>query len=214
MVCENCGKQNPENAVFCEACGATMTVTTQETPGKKRTGLFIGIISLAFVAIVVAALFIFGAFKPGSVKAAEKYWSAYLKSNAKTAFNLYSPYFKDYAEENDMEDDVKDSIEEEMEEFKEDGKKCSVTSFELTKKYSQKEVKKIEKYLEETKYDCDPDGYKIQEIHVVEFKKIQKEDDDKREWDDNALMIKIKGKWYMEIEIDKNDVPYILENVD
>lgn len=212
MFCEKCGKQNTESAKFCEACGAPLNLIPQAKAGK--TGLVIGTFSIILVVLVVASLFIFGAFKPGSVKTAKKYWSAYLKSNAKTAFNLYSPYFQDYSKENDQDDDVKDSIKEEMEEMKEDGKKCSVTDFKLTKKYSQNEAEKIEKYLEETKYDCDPDDYKIQEIHVVEFKKIQKEDDDKREWDDNAIMIKIKGKWYMEIKIDKNDVPYILENVD
>lgn len=218
MFCENCGKQNPDGAAFCEACGTSMAAVVQEAPKKKKTGLIIGIVSFVLVAAVVAALFIFGVFKPGSVKAAEKFWNAYIKADAKTAYNLCSPYYRDWAEEDDEKadiiDEIKEELESEKEEYDDEGIKRSVEDFKAKKKYTKKEVKLIEEYLEEEEYDCDADAHKIQEVHLVEFKKVEKEDGDKEDEDAEAVMLKIKGKWYIEQRLDKETIKDIIKNAD
>lgn len=64
MYCPNCGKENEENAVFCEACGKTLqgeeqTAEEVKKPTRKK-GLFIGlgIAAVAIVAVVVTVLVI------------------------------------------------------------------------------------------------------------------------------------------------------------
>lgn len=37
--CENCGKNNPETAVFCSACGANLEEEKKKTEEKKKANL-------------------------------------------------------------------------------------------------------------------------------------------------------------------------------
>jgi len=75
MYCTNCGQQNDDTAVFCTHCGAPMAVPAAPSaaqqeyvsqayptpvagyPGKKRTGLIIGL-SIGGVVVIAAVVWI------------------------------------------------------------------------------------------------------------------------------------------------------------
>ena len=66
MLCRNCGKNNQEDAIFCEFCGSRI-VTEQPVnepernnyKDKKKTGLIAGIVVLVVCAICVAGYFVY-----------------------------------------------------------------------------------------------------------------------------------------------------------
>lgn len=67
MVCQQCGKQISDGAVFCPHCGAkTGAPQTKAPEAGKKTGLWvgIGIAAVALIAAIVAAVLLLG--KPGN----------------------------------------------------------------------------------------------------------------------------------------------------
>lgn len=65
MFCNQCGKKNPGDAKFCNACGASIGevqdipkdhTNDAKTPGKILTSLILGILSLVF--LFIANIFI------------------------------------------------------------------------------------------------------------------------------------------------------------
>ena len=199
MFCENCGKENPAGATFCEGCGGALEGAQVENAGGNEKVKKIAIIAGA-VAAVVILLAIFGVFTPGSVKALKKMHKGYLNANAKAVWAVsVTPYSDEW--EMDKEE-KKEAIEEAQEELKEDKQdrkddkiKISYKNYKVSKKYKKNDVKKIAEYMEEN-MGYDMDEYKLQAVQVVKYSYVRKEDGDKDTDTTKTVMMKVKGKWY------------------
>lgn len=201
MFCENCGKQNPDGVKFCESCGAALegAAPAAANGGAKKIGLIAGA-----VAVVLILLAIFGVFEAGSVKALKKLNKAGLSANAKAVVDVtYSPYAElEKEDKEEIIENLKETLQDAKEERKDDKIKISYSNYKVTKKYKKNEVKKIAEYLNNNGYDTDE--YKLQAVHVVKYKETVKEDGDKDTDTNEAVMIKVKGKWYIQTGLSKD----------
>lgn len=200
MFCENCGKENPAGVAFCEGCGSALEGAQGGNAGGNDKVKKIGILA-GGIAVVLILLAIFGVFTPGSVKALKKYTKGLMKANAKAVWAVsVSPYSDEWEMDKDEKKEALEEAEEGLKEVKESRKddkiKISYSDYKVTKKYKKSEVKKIEEYLEENCYDTDEP--KIQAVHVVKYKETRKEDGDKDTETNEVVMIKVKGKWYVD----------------
>ncbi len=220
MFCEKCGKENPAEAKFCEGCGATLEGTPAAggaqavfenvkaaVGGADQKVVKIGIIAAA-VAVVLILLAIFGAFKPGSVKALTKAHKGYLNANAKAYFAVqWSPYTEAYEWEKDEKNEVIEETQEELKDAKAERKdekvKITFKNYKVSKKYKKSEVNKIADYMEEN-WDYDVDSHKLQAVQVVKYTEVVKEDGDTDSDTEEVVMIKVKGKWYVENRLSKD----------
>ncbi len=164
----------------------------------------IGIVAGA-VAVVLILLAIFGVFKPASLKALQKFNKAGLSANAKAYYSvLWSPYSEQYSWEKDEKDEaieeMKENLQDAKTERKEDGIKLTFKNYKVTKKYKKSEVNKIADYVEEH-WDYDVDEYKLQAVQVVKCTCVEKEDGDTDSDTQEAVMIKVKGKWYVDTRL-------------
>ena len=172
--------------------------------GADEKVVKIGIIAGA-VAVVLILLAIFGAFQPASLKALKKLNKAGLTANAKAYYSvIWSPYTEQYSwekdEKNEAIEEMKEEMQDEKTERKEDGTKISFKNYKVTKKYKKSEVNKIADYAEEH-WDYDVDEFKLQAVQVVKCTMVEKEDGDTDSDTEEAVMIKVKGKWYLDTRL-------------
>ncbi|MDT8303051.1 MAG: DUF4190 domain-containing protein [Sedimentisphaerales bacterium] len=59
MNCSKCGKENPDNARFCNSCGAAFTSTLTQGPGVQAPGVGVKTSGMAIAALVLGILSFF-----------------------------------------------------------------------------------------------------------------------------------------------------------
>ena len=136
-----------------------------DTEQKKKLAIIAGA-----AAVVLILLAIFGAFKPGAIKAAKKLAKGYEKGNVRAIWNVeVSPYDSEWeidkGEKTNALVDMKTAYADMK---KKSGATWSVESVERTKNYKRKEVKKIASYLEDT-YDYEIEEYKLQDVQICVY---------------------------------------------
>ncbi len=213
--CEECGEvfepvaaeEAPVEGAPVESAPAANPVQGIVDDVKKAIGgaddkvVKIGIVAGA-VAVVLILLAIFGVFKPASLKTLQKFHKAGLNANAKAYYSvIWSPYTDQYDWEKDEKEEaieeMKENLQDSKTERKDEGVKLSFKNYKVTKKYKKSEVNKIADYVEEH-WDYDVDDYKLQAVQVVKYTTVEKEDGDTDSDTDEAVMIKVKGKWYID----------------
>lgn len=175
MFCEKCGQANPDEAKFCEGCGADLKaveveevvvgeeVAVEETPAAaeetnvfddvvesvKNNDLVKKIISIAVpvVAVILAVIILasLGVFTHGSERAVKKYFKAMVKGDGKAVYNLT---VDPYELEKYLDNEIYDDEADAIDEYIEDAED---TVDYLEDEYGERlkvkvEVKKVTKY--------------------------------------------------------------------
>lgn len=165
------------------------------------------IIGIGAIALVVILLFAFGVFKKGSLKVTEKYIKACIKADGKAIYEatidpaslerITDKEMHDCKDEEDIIEFLTEEAEEQKDHLEEElGDNVKVTKIEKKKikNYEKRDIKKVNKYLEET-YDCDEDY--ISGLACVKVKVTYKGSDDDDSETMEFITIKVKGKWYV-----------------
>lgn len=204
--CEKCGAQVEDNNAFCLACGAKMddAANTADNAGDAAAPLDtqklikIGVIAVAAILVIVIISSLFG----GGYKGAAKKWvkanlqgkTGVVKSLApKDIWEYYDDELK--VDVDDVKDAVEDSHDDSLDEWEDEYGKNPKVSYkvESSKKLDKRDVKKINKALEE-RYDIDDNLVKA--AYRVEIDVKIKGKDDYYSNDTFITVVKIKGKWY------------------
>ena len=205
--CEKCGAQMEDNMAFCMNCGAKVEGVAGAAPAadgavaKKSPAKLIGL-AVAAVAVILVVVLAFSIFGGGYKSAVKSFTNVVYKGKTKQTEKLAPEDVWDYIDEkydvdaDDVADYIEDMYEDEIDELEDElGKNIKISyKIEGTKKLEKREIKKINKALEE-KYDMDDDSVKTAYKVEVDFKYKGKEDYDSNETFITAA--KIGGKWYL-----------------
>lgn len=213
MYCGNCGTQNDDFSPFCIGCGARLNedpapVAPAPAPKKSKKGLLIAIIA-AVVAVAVALVLIFTISTPKSV--VKKYMDAYLDPDGKAMLSVIPKAVvkedigdkddqKDYVEE--MEDTL-DELYDEMDDYYD---RWSIDyKISDVEKVDKDDLEEIQEYYED-EYDI-----KVRAAKEVTVDVTVKVDGDKEKVEMTIYVIKVGGKWYIDVIESDNPIYVVLQ---
>lgn len=216
MYCENCGKENTNDAKFCEGCGAPLnissepvTLTPAEPTGNRATLIVLVVVIIAVIAgLVWGGISLFGGNKllapmNNIIKAIDKEDSEYyLKSVPKDVVKAAKKT------DSDLEDEFEEGAELINEMLEDEYGK----NFKIKAKIVEK--KKIDKDdIEDLEDDIYLNGIDVDDIEAayeVEYEVTVKGKDGKEDAKFETHIGKIDGKWYF-IDIDKDPLNFIVD---
>lgn len=216
MYCNNCGKDNPEGAAFCEGCGVALeTEETTEVTENIETGAeenaasqggdinnlpnknkILGIAAVVVVAIVV----LFGAkslFFEGWEKPVKQLFRAMNNEKAETYMKtLPKKMEKKVKKDKDEKEQIEDILENTKESYEDKVGANAKVKYEITDKIKidKDELEDIEDYAEESLEDY-YDKVRISKGYRVALKVTLKGDDGKKEEFEELIVLKVNGDW-------------------
>ncbi len=216
MYCENCGKENTNDARFCEGCGAPLTKPEENVipvepaqSGNKGTMIVLAVIVIAIIGgLVWGGISLFGGnklMKPMNniIKAIEKEDAEfYLKSVPEDVVKAAEKEDKNFDEEfEEGLELIKEMLEDEY------GKNFKIKAKVVDKKKIDKDdIEDLEDdiYLDEIDVDD------IEAAYEVEYEVTIKGKDGKEDAKFETHVGKVDGKWYF-IDMDRDPVEFIIE---
>ena len=203
MFCENCGKNNVEGALNCEACGAPLKEAPQSSfnlPEGFDVDKFKPYLKPALIVIAVIIVFFMlkgciggGAEKPikNMIKYTETGKYKYIEKTMPKA--LIKAY-----DEDDLEKQA-EFMEEMWEEQFDEGKPRVSYKVEDKDKLDKDELEDIEEAIESQleMMDADDDDVKVTKGYEYELEITTKYDGDKDTEDETVTVVKVDGKWCM-----------------
>ncbi len=216
MFCENCGKENVNDARFCESCGAPLTnpiepvtPTPSESTGNKGTAVVLAVVIIAVIGgLVWGGISLFGGnklMKPMNniIKAIEKEDAEfYLKSVPEDVVKAAKKT------DNDLEDEFEEGAEL-INEMLEDeyGKNFKIKAKIVDKKKIDKDdIEDLEDDIYLNEIDVDD----IEAAYEVEYEVTVKGKDGKEDAKFETHIGKVDGKWYF-IDMDKDPLDFIVD---
>lgn len=212
MFCTKCGQQIPDDAKFCEFCGEkfgesagapkenpvnTLKKGVDNLMSEKKDNkqlIIIGVVAaVALIAVIIIFSLLFGS---SPKKAVKNYYKDRLKA-------MNGEYTSDsFWGCNKAESKLKlEEVEYKLKDFK----------IKKVTKYS-KDDDEFENVVDYVDDEMDGEGKKIKGVAVVKVKgKIltfidgDEEDDEERKIEDELVVVKIGGKWYV-TDLDKDDI--------
>ena len=197
MFCGQCGSQNADDARFCANCGEVLNSTpTAEpenapiAPPKKPKNLLF-IIAGAVLAVALVLLLIFGIRTPKSV--ARKALKGFEQGNAKSIVNvLPKDLFEDKAERKESQEELQEELDSLQKAF--DRYNISI-DFKITG-VEKCDADDLEDLQDAYEYFFDMNVKAAKEVSV---KMTINEDGDRDTENFSMYVIKVGGKWYVDI---------------
>lgn len=208
MYCGNCGKPNPDHAVFCQACGAKLyaavpmpqpaAVNQNAVEAAKPIGRIVLIVLLAILlgGVVWLGVSLFGG--RGSADTAKQFWTALYNGNTEELLTLFP-------------DEIYESVEdeEEYERFVHElDSKASYTN-NLVNLQLGTEWAFSCKVVEEEKIDSDEkedilDEYDEMGVRVTDVRDVVVEitflsEDQEKSGEVTTPVIKVGKSWYLDV---------------
>lgn len=170
MFCPSCGRANPDEAKFCEGCGAALAAPVAqqveeyaaepeytyspeyETPAPSNNNPLKLILAIAIpvvaIALVVGILFGFGVFTHPSEKTAKKYLEALVKGDGKAIYSVtVDPYrLEEMLDSEYLDYDDKEDVIDEFVDNAEETRDNLEDEYGDNVKLKDFEVKKVIKY--------------------------------------------------------------------
>ena len=197
MFCGQCGSQNADDARFCANCGEVLNSSPIAEPENapiappKKSKNLLYIISGAVLAVALVLLLIFGIRTPKSV--AKKALKGFENGNAKSIVKvLPKSIFEDTAERKEFQEELQEGLDDLQTAL--DRYNASIT-FQITG---------VEKCDADDLADCQ-DTYeyffdlKVKAAKEVSVKMTITEDGDREIENFSLYVIKVGGKWYVDI---------------
>ncbi len=203
MFCGNCGTENPEGTPFCAGCGAALGGTKSKGGNFKVNPKVIIAAVVGVLAVVILVTLLFGGNSP--TKVVDKFMAAVVDADAKGMMKQVSDDVIDYMmEEEDMDkddwndqlDDLSDNMKdmyEQMEDYY-DGKVKITYDVKSEKDLDEDELEDLQDYYED-KYDI-----KVKDAKTVKVKVTTKCGDYKDSNTMELVVVKIGGKWSIDID--------------
>lgn len=209
MFCGKCGAENADDAQFCTGCGAKLNEGQETKSNASVVGDMnnknrkVGMIAVAAVAVLVAALFV-GLFGGRSYKkTVDKFITATFEADAESMFELLPEKMIDYALEEEGYDD------DELDEFIDEGNEELEYAIEQIERYYGEDWKishKIinvedvkERSLKRLKDDYEDVGVKVSGAKTIEIELTITADETEASNSMEISVIKVGRSWYLDM---------------
>ena len=231
MFCDKCGKENPDNVQFCAGCGATLNAPAA-TPANGVKFPVAKILKIA-VPVVIAVLAILLVVNLFGGSAHEKLIENYLEAESNNDGKLYKkcvgdPYYIEWLTSKDGKNIKDDNVDAYFRRYvggyTYDYKTNYDISIDHVTKFEKKEVEDIAEWLnehtigegeyaEKVEYGYDEDD--VKDVVIVEYK-LERVSDKYGSQKyvssyDEAVLIKVKGKWYVSELLSRGIIDGILD---
>lgn len=201
MFCGYCGQQNPDDSLFCSNCGASLqTSPAVHPPVANGSGSFKGpdsrtvkIIAAAagcVAALIVVVVLLINVLGGGETKPVKTFLTGLEKCNVEKMLSVFPDEIMDEADLD--KSDIRD-LQEELEDIMDD--EDIKISFEI------KDTKDVKRSTLRELQDLYDDAYDLEvtDAKTIKAKVTAEVDGDKEKETMEFGVVKIGGKWYMDI---------------